>query len=180
MVGWLDWLGWLDLSEMHQKLCWLLFQYSIDPCKKSLVSLKGFPRYGHFMILLDYHFAGSAYVRRLQRNNYEDSSWSVIILQQFTDQSLWKFHYGWTPGSYDLKFSVFTQNFMLFLIVSSKFPSSVSQWRDSDRLKAWHERDRRAGGVCGIITLEEKCHYSGLGYHGDMKFGANVLQVVLY
>ena len=35
------------------------------------------------------------------------------------------------------------------------------------------------GGVCGIITLEEKCHFSGLGYHSGMKFGAYVLQIVL-
>ena len=33
------------------------------------------------------------------RINYKDSSESVIILQQFTDQSHWKFHYDWMPGS---------------------------------------------------------------------------------
>ena len=64
IFGVVGWLGWLDTSKMHKKHIAWFSHSSIDPCKKSLISLKGFLRYRHLKIFSYSCFTGSAGARQ--------------------------------------------------------------------------------------------------------------------
>ena len=114
-----------------------------------------------------------------QRINYETRSASVTIQFSFLWWPTLEFHCDQTNCSEDLKFWMLVQNLTLFPVMKIDFPSIMLLCHGIVWIKVWHKCDSFNDEHPWIVTLQENIDFSKMKWKKSLKFGGNVVQLVV-